>query len=48
MIACRMANLEYGKSLGMLLPFMLWWTFVTLLVAFVPELTLWLPSKVLP
>jgi tripartite ATP-independent transporter DctM subunit len=48
MIACRMANLEYGKSLGMLLPFMLWWTFVTLLVAFVPELTLWLPSKVMP
>jgi C4-dicarboxylate transporter, DctM subunit len=47
MIACRMANLEYGKSLGMLTPFMLWWTFVTLLVAFIPELTLWLPSMVM-
>lgn len=48
MIACRMANLEYGKSILMLTPFMLWWTFVTLLVAFIPELTLWLPSMVMP
>jgi C4-dicarboxylate transporter, DctM subunit len=48
MIACRLANLEYGKSLAMLTPFMAWWFFVTMLVAFVPELTLWLPSVLLP
>lgn len=47
MIACRMANLEYGKSIAMMAPFMLWWLFVTLLVAFVPALTLWLPSVLL-
>jgi tripartite ATP-independent transporter DctM subunit len=47
MIACRMANLEYGKSILMMTPFMLWWLAVTLLVAFVPALTLWLPSVLL-
>lgn len=47
MIACRMAKLDYGKSIAMMTPFMLWWLFVTMLVAFVPGLTLWLPSVLL-
>jgi len=46
MIACRMANLEYGKSLGMLTPFMIWWTIVTFAVAYIPFLTLWLPALI--
>jgi TRAP-type C4-dicarboxylate transport system permease large subunit len=48
MIACRMAKLEYGKSILMMTPFMLWWLSVTMLVAFVPAISLWLPSLVIP
>jgi C4-dicarboxylate transporter DctM subunit len=48
MIACRIADLEYGRSLPMLTPFMLWWVVVTLIVAFVPPVTLWLPELLIP
>lgn len=44
MIAARMANLEYGKSIMMLVPFMVWWLIVTFMVAYIPWLSLWLPS----
>jgi len=44
MIASRMANLEYGKSIRMLVPFMVWWLIVTFMVAYIPALSLWLPS----
>jgi TRAP transporter, DctM subunit len=44
MIAARMANLEYGKSIMMLVPFMAWWLVVTFMVAYIPALSLWLPS----
>ena len=44
MIAARMANLEYGKSIKMLVPFMAWWLVVTFMVAYIPALSLWLPS----
>ena len=43
MVACKIAGIKYGESLGMLLPFILAWLAVILLVAFVPELVLWLP-----
>ncbi len=46
MIACRMADLDYGKSLKMLTPFMAWWTIVTFAVAYIPFLTLWLPALI--
>jgi len=46
MVACRIAGIEYGKTFGMLMPFILWWAVATLLVAYVPFLTLWLPSLV--
>jgi tripartite ATP-independent transporter DctM subunit len=47
MVACRIANVDYGKTLGMLLPFILWWATATLLVGYVPFLTTWLPSMVI-
>lgn len=43
MVACKIAGIKYGESLGMLLPFILAWLAVILLVAFVPDLVLWLP-----
>ena len=43
MVACKIAGITYGQSLGMLLPFTLVWLAVILLVAYVPELVLWLP-----
>ena len=43
MVACKIAGIRYNQSLGMLLPFTLAWLAVILLVAFVPELVLWLP-----
>lgn len=46
MVACRIAGIEYSKTFGMLLPFVLWWAVATLLVAYVPFLTTWLPSLV--
>lgn len=47
MVACRIADIEYSKTFGMLMPFVLWWSVATLLVGFVPFLTTWLPSLVL-
>ncbi len=47
MVACRIAGIEYGKTFGMLTPFIVWWAVATLLVGFVPALTTWLPSMVL-
>jgi TRAP-type C4-dicarboxylate transport system permease large subunit len=46
MVACRIAGIEYSKTFGMLMPFILWWAVATLLVAYVPFLTIWLPSLV--
>jgi tripartite ATP-independent transporter DctM subunit len=43
MVACKIAGIRYNESLGMLLPFTAAWLAVILLVAFVPELVLWLP-----
>jgi C4-dicarboxylate transporter, DctM subunit len=43
MVACKIAGISYNESLGMLTPFILAWLAVILLVAFVPELVLWLP-----
>jgi len=47
MVACRLAGIEYGRSLGMLTPFILWWAFVCVLVAYIPGLSLWLPNLLL-
>jgi C4-dicarboxylate transporter, DctM subunit len=46
MVACRIADVEYSKTFGMLMPFILWWAVATLAVAYIPFLTLWLPSLV--
>ena len=43
MVACKIAGISYNQSLRMLLPFTAAWLAVILLVAFVPELVLWLP-----
>jgi len=43
MVACKIAGISYNQSLGMLLPFIVAWLLVILLVAFVPDLVLWLP-----
>ena len=43
MVACKIAGINYGESLGMMWPFILAWLAVILLVAFVPDLVLWLP-----
>ena len=43
MVACKIAGISYNESFGMLLPFVLVWLAVILLVAFVPDLVLWLP-----
>ena len=43
MVASKIAGISYGASLGMLTPYILAWTAVILLVAYVPELVLWLP-----
>ncbi len=43
MVACKIAGITYNESFGMLFPFILAWLLVILLVAFVPELALWLP-----
>lgn len=47
MVACRIAGVEYSKTFGMLMPFIVWWAAATLLVGYVPFLTTWLPSLVL-
>jgi len=46
MVACKIAGISYNESFGMLLPFILAWLLVILLVAFVPELVLWLPRLI--
>lgn len=43
MVACRIAGISYSAALGMLLPYTLTWIAVVFLVAYVPELVLWLP-----
>ena len=43
MVASKIAGITYNESLGMLLPFTIAWLLVILLVAFVPDLVLWLP-----
>ncbi|MEP7300467.1 MAG: TRAP transporter large permease [Caldimonas sp.] len=43
MVACKIAGISYNESLGMLTPFIVAWLLVILLVAFMPELVLWLP-----
>ena len=43
MVACKIAGITYNQSLGALFPFTLAWLLVILLVAFVPDLVLWLP-----
>lgn len=43
MVACKIAGIRYNQSFGMLLPFTLAWLAVILLVAYVPDLVLWLP-----
>ena len=43
MVACKIAGISYGSSLPMLVPFLGAWTAVILLVAYVPDLVLWLP-----
>lgn len=47
MVACRIANVEYTRTFGMLTPFILWWAAATLIVGYIPFLTGWLPSLVL-
>lgn len=47
MVACKLAGIDYGRSLPMLMPFILWWVFVTVLVAYVPALSVWLPNLLL-
>ncbi|MBM3549493.1 MAG: TRAP transporter large permease [Alphaproteobacteria bacterium] len=43
MVACRIAGISYSAALGMLMPYTLTWLAVVFLVAYVPELVLWLP-----
>lgn len=43
MVASKIAGISYNQALGMLAPFTLVWLLVILLVAFVPDLVLWLP-----
>jgi len=43
MVASRIAGISYNASLGMLSPFIAAWMGVILLIAYVPELVLWLP-----
>lgn len=43
MVACRIAGISYNSALGMLFPYTAVWMAVIFLVAYVPELVLWLP-----
>jgi C4-dicarboxylate transporter DctM subunit len=45
MVAAKIAGVSYNSTMGMLAPYILAWTAVVLLVAYVPELVLWLPRK---
>ncbi len=43
MVACRIAGISYNSALGMLFPYTAIWMAVIFLVAYVPDLVLWLP-----
>ena len=43
MVASRIAGVSYNATLGMLAPFIAAWMVVILLVAYIPDLVLWLP-----
>ena len=47
MICCRIGGVTFASTLKLLLPFVLWWFALILLVAFFPQIALWLPSVVL-
>ena len=44
LLACRIAGIEYSRTFGILIPYILIVVLVILVVAFVPFLTTWLPS----
>jgi len=43
MLACRIADVEYSETYGMFMPYIGLFVAVTVVLAFVPELVLWLP-----
>jgi TRAP-type C4-dicarboxylate transport system permease large subunit len=43
MVASKIAGVSYNSTIWMLTPYILAWMAVILLVAYVPELVLWLP-----
>jgi tripartite ATP-independent transporter DctM subunit len=43
MVACRIAGISYNSALGMLFPYTAIWMAVIFLVAYVPDIVLWLP-----
>jgi tripartite ATP-independent transporter DctM subunit len=43
MVASKIAGVSYNSTIGMLMPYIAAWTAVVLLVAYVPDLVLWLP-----
>jgi TRAP-type C4-dicarboxylate transport system permease large subunit len=43
MVASKIADVSYNSTIAMLTPYIVAWTAVILLVAYVPELVLWLP-----
>ena len=47
MICCRIGGVAFTSTLKYLFPFVLWWFLLILVVAFVPQIALWLPSVVL-
>lgn len=47
MIACRIADIEYEKTFGMLLPYVAMWVVVIVTIAYVPALVTFLPSTLL-
>ncbi len=47
MICCRIGGVTFASTLKLLLPFVLWWFALILVVAFVPQIALWLPSVML-
>ncbi len=44
MVACKIADIEYNKTFGMLTPYTIAWLIVVVLVAFNPWMVTWLPS----
>ena len=47
MVASKIAGVPYASTIGMLTPYILAWTAIVLLVAYVPSLVLWLPRMML-